>query len=97
MNTKYTAVIKQDGDWWIGWIEEIPGVNCQEATHDELIESLRITLREALAFNREEALAITGAHNQEELFADVDMADEEIDNLFARDKDAGRTIDISAI
>jgi len=29
---------------------------CQEATHDELIESLKITLQEALAFNREEAL-----------------------------------------
>jgi hypothetical protein len=30
MNQTYTAVIKQDGDWWIGWIEEISGVNCQE-------------------------------------------------------------------
>jgi predicted RNase H-like HicB family nuclease len=50
MNNKYTAVIKQDGDWWLGWIEEIPGVNCQEATHDELVESLRVTLQEALAF-----------------------------------------------
>lgn len=24
----FTAIIKQDGPWWIGWIEEIPGVNC---------------------------------------------------------------------
>ena len=53
----YTAVIKQDGDWWIGWIEEVPGVNCQEASRDELLESLRITLQEALEFNRREALA----------------------------------------
>ncbi|MBP1727314.1 MAG: hypothetical protein H6Q51_2612, partial [Deltaproteobacteria bacterium] len=30
MNTKYTAVVKKEGDWWIGWIEEVPGVNCQE-------------------------------------------------------------------
>lgn len=36
MNNKYTA--QQDGDYWLGWIEEIPGVNCQEATHDELID-----------------------------------------------------------
>jgi predicted RNase H-like HicB family nuclease len=69
MNNKYTAIIKQDGDWWLGWVEEIPGVNCQEATHDELIESLRITLQEALAFNREEVLSIAGAHYQEELIA----------------------------
>jgi hypothetical protein len=26
----YMAVIKQAGAWWIGWIEEVPGVNCQE-------------------------------------------------------------------
>lgn len=54
MNKEYTAVVKQEGDWWIGWIEEIPGVNCQESTHDKLIESLRITLKEALEFNRQD-------------------------------------------
>lgn len=69
MNNKYTAVIKQDGNWWLGWIEEIPGVNCQEATHDELIESLKITLQEALGFNREEALSNAGTHYREELIA----------------------------
>jgi predicted RNase H-like HicB family nuclease len=69
MKNKYTAVIKQDGNWWLGWIEEIPGVNCQEATHDELIESLRVTLQEALAFNREEALLEAGVHYKEELIA----------------------------
>jgi predicted RNase H-like HicB family nuclease len=50
MESNYTAIIKQDGNWWLGCIEEIPGVNCQEATHEELIESLRVTLQEALAF-----------------------------------------------
>ena len=37
-----------DNRWWIGWIEEVSGVNCQEAIREELIESLRVTLREAL-------------------------------------------------
>lgn len=50
-----TAIIKQSGDWWIGWIEEVPGVNCQEATRNELIETLRVTLREALEVNRSDA------------------------------------------
>ncbi len=64
MNT-YTAVVQRDGDWWIGWIEEIPGVNCQGATRDELMESLRGTLQEAIAMNREEALsAATGDYEQ---------------------------------
>jgi predicted RNase H-like HicB family nuclease len=49
---QYTAVIKQDGEWWIGWVEEVPDVNCQERTRDELIASLRGTLAEALEFSR---------------------------------------------
>jgi predicted RNase H-like HicB family nuclease len=57
MKTEYTAVIKQEDDWWIGWIEEVPGVNCQERTREELVETLRLTLREALVFNRQEVLS----------------------------------------
>ena len=48
----YTAILKQRGPWWIGWIEEVPGVNCQERTREELIETLRITLGEILEINR---------------------------------------------
>ena len=55
-NQTYTAIIQQRGAWWIGWIEEIPGVNCQEKDQDRLIESLKITLLEALEFNRQEAI-----------------------------------------
>ena len=56
MNQEYTAIVKEDGDWWIGWIEEVPGINCQEATHEDLIKSLKITLKEALEFNRQDAM-----------------------------------------
>ena len=44
----YTAVIRQDGDWWIGWIEEVPGVNCQGITREELITNLKEALAEAI-------------------------------------------------
>ncbi len=44
----YTATIGRDGEWWIGWIEEVPGVNCQEASREELLDSLTVTLREML-------------------------------------------------
>jgi predicted RNase H-like HicB family nuclease len=54
---QYTAVVKQEEGWWIGWIEEIPGVNCQEATREGLLETLRLTLQEAIEMNREDALA----------------------------------------
>jgi predicted RNase H-like HicB family nuclease len=69
MDRVYTAVTKQDGDWWIGWIQEIPGVNCQERTHDELIESLKATLREALEFNRQDAISAVGTDFREEQIA----------------------------
>ena len=66
---EYTAIIKQSGDWWIGWIEEVPGVNCQERTREELRRSLSETLAEALAFNRREALEAAGADYQKEKVA----------------------------
>ena len=53
MANTYTALTKQDGGWWIGWIEEVPGVNCQERTREELLASLRTTLAEALELNRQ--------------------------------------------
>ena len=52
MNPAYTAIIQQDGDWWIGWVEEIPGVNSQGKTRSELMENLRSALQEALEMNR---------------------------------------------
>ena len=62
----YTAVVKNEQDWWIGWIEEVPGVNCQERTREDLMESLRVTLKEALEFNRDEALTAAGQGYREE-------------------------------
>ncbi len=41
-----------------GWIEEVPGVNCQEKTYTELKKTLVVTLREALEFNRQDALTL---------------------------------------
>jgi predicted RNase H-like HicB family nuclease len=57
MKRTFNAVIKQDGGWWIGWVEEIPGVNCQGKTRAELLKNLRSALKEALEFNREDARA----------------------------------------
>lgn len=65
MNQTYTVVVKQDGPWWVGWVEEVPGVNCQEQTRDELLDSLRVTLREALEMNREDARHAAGKGYEE--------------------------------
>lgn len=60
MKNSYTAVVEKSGRWWIGWIEGIPGVNCQERTHKQLHETLRVTLREALQLSGEEAKKVAG-------------------------------------
>ena len=61
--------MKQAEEWWFGWIEEIPGVNCQERTREDLIETLRVTLKEALEFNRQDAIAAVGSGYTEEKIA----------------------------
>jgi predicted RNase H-like HicB family nuclease len=48
MQSNYTAVIQQADGWWIGWIEEVPGVNSQGKTREELLDNLRDALEEAL-------------------------------------------------
>lgn len=69
MNQTYTAVIKHDSPWWIGWIEEVPGVNCQEQSREELVLSLRATLIEALEMNRQDAREAAGASYEEQSIA----------------------------
>lgn len=65
MQQTYTAVVKHDEGVWIGWIEEVPGVNCQEVTPEGLLESLRNTLAEAIEFNRAEARGAAGIGYEE--------------------------------
>jgi predicted RNase H-like HicB family nuclease len=57
MASAYTAIIQRDGPWWVGWVEEIPGVNGQGATREECVESLRSALKEALELNRADAIS----------------------------------------
>ena len=65
------AVIQPDGEWWVGWLEEIPGVNSQGATREELMENLQsAVLTEALEMNRADALAAaSGAYEEASISA----------------------------
>lgn len=67
MPNTYTAVTKQDGNWWIGWIEEVPGVNCQERSREKLLANLRASLSEVLEFNRQDAIRAAESGYTEEL------------------------------
>ncbi|MGE3073484.1 MAG: type II toxin-antitoxin system HicB family antitoxin [Dehalococcoidia bacterium] len=58
----FTAVFTQDGEWVIGWIEEIPGAVAQERTIEEARVSLRAALVDVLEANRELARETAGDH-----------------------------------
>lgn len=62
----YKAIIQRDGEWWVGWIEEIQGVNSQGATREELLDNLRSALQEALEMNRADARAAAKGTFEEE-------------------------------
>ena len=65
MGATYTAIVQRADAWWIGWVEEIPGVNSQGATRVELLDNLRDALEEALSMNREAARsAAPGAYEE---------------------------------
>ncbi|MGA3265807.1 MAG: type II toxin-antitoxin system HicB family antitoxin [Verrucomicrobiota bacterium] len=66
MKRTFNAVIKQDDGWWIGWVQEIPGVNSQGKTRAELLKNLRSALKESLEFNPEDALAAAETDYEEE-------------------------------
>jgi predicted RNase H-like HicB family nuclease len=65
MKQQFTAVVKQDAGWWIGWVEEIPGVNSQGKTRRELVKNLRSALKEAIEMNRADARC-AASHDYEE-------------------------------
>ena len=50
----YTAYIAKEDGWWIGWVQGVRGVNCQERTKAELLHALKLAVPEMLALNSEE-------------------------------------------
>ncbi|HEY7032844.1 MAG TPA: type II toxin-antitoxin system HicB family antitoxin [Thermomicrobiales bacterium] len=50
---RFTAVFEQDGDWWVGYVEELPGANTQGSTLDEARENLQEAVRLVIEANRE--------------------------------------------
>ncbi len=50
---RFTAVFEREGDWWIAYVEELPGANAQGRTLEEARESLKEAVRLILEANRE--------------------------------------------
>ena len=56
MRSLYSAIVKKEDGWWIGWVQEVRGVNCQGATREELLDNLRSALADILELNRADAI-----------------------------------------
>ena len=67
----YTALIRQNEGWWIGWILEVRGVTCQERTRSELLDTLQITLREILEYETPEVSLRTESEAEEIKTSDI--------------------------
>ncbi|MDP2864067.1 MAG: type II toxin-antitoxin system HicB family antitoxin [bacterium] len=52
MAKQFTAIYKKHGKWYLGWVEEIPGVNTQGKTLKEAKENLKEALLLILGVNR---------------------------------------------
>jgi predicted RNase H-like HicB family nuclease len=48
-----TAIFENVGEWWLGYVEELPGANTQGKTLDEARENLHEAIKLIIEFNRE--------------------------------------------
>jgi predicted RNase H-like HicB family nuclease len=56
MRNEFTAIIEQDGEWFVGWSPEIPGANGQGRSVEECRESLAAAIQLILEDRREDGL-----------------------------------------
>jgi len=73
MENKFTAVFEQVNEWWIGYVEELPGANTQGKTLEETRENLKEAVQLIIEANRELAQRETAGKQviREELFVTV--------------------------
>ncbi len=53
MQREFTSVIEKRGNWYIGYVEELPGVNTQGRTLKEVRENLKEALHLIIEANRD--------------------------------------------
>ncbi|HEX4133980.1 MAG TPA: type II toxin-antitoxin system HicB family antitoxin [Bryobacteraceae bacterium] len=56
MHNEFTAIVEQDGPWYIAYCAEVPGANGQGKSREECMASLREAITLVLEHRREETL-----------------------------------------
>ncbi len=67
MRNEFTAVVEQDGPWYVAYCAEVPGANGQGATHDECLDNLKSAIALILEHRREETLRALPVEAKQEL------------------------------
>jgi predicted RNase H-like HicB family nuclease len=63
MENRFTGAFEKVGDWWRGWVEELPGCHVQEQTLEDARESLKDAIQMVLRANREIARRESKGHD----------------------------------
>ena len=56
MHNEFTAIVEQDGPWFISYCAEVPGANGQGETKEACLVNLREAISLILEYRREETL-----------------------------------------
>jgi predicted RNase H-like HicB family nuclease len=67
MHNEFTAIVEQDGPWYIAYCAEVPGANGQGTTHEECMSNLREAIALILDHRREESLRSVPPEARQEL------------------------------
>jgi predicted RNase H-like HicB family nuclease len=67
MHNEFTAIVEQDGPWYVAYCAEVPGANGQGETPDECLASLRAAIALILEYRREESLRALPPDARQEL------------------------------
>lgn len=56
VRNEFTAIVEQDGPWFVAYCAEVPGANGQGKTREECLANLREAIALILEHRREETL-----------------------------------------
>ena len=67
MHNEFTAIVEQDGPWYIAYCAEVPGANGQGKSREECLASLREAISLVLEHRWEESLRALPPDAKQEL------------------------------
>lgn len=67
MHNEFTAIVEQDGPWYIAYCAEVPGANGQGKSREECLASLREAIVLILEYRREESFRALPPNAEREL------------------------------